>query len=57
MGAGETGVSESPGIRPIGPGGIPMKKKVMPKKSPKKLKLNKNWHESFGKFSTGGKRA
>ena len=50
----------SPVTRAIGPGGFPMRKKVMPKKSPKKLSVNKNWKRSFNKFATkmsaGGKR-
>ena len=60
MGGGEMGVGESPaspgsfhGIS----GGLPLKKKVMPKKSPAKLQANKKWKASFSKFNTaGGKR-
>lgn len=56
---GGTGVGESPAtagsFHSIGPGGIPMKKKVMPKKSPKKLRFKKGWEKSFGKYSSGGK--
>ena len=57
-----TGVGEAPGMAPsirgIGPGGLPMKKKVMPKASPKKLTAKKGWAKSFQKFAgrAGGKR-
>lgn len=51
-------VGESPAFHAIGPGGIPMKKKVWPKASPKKLKENKGWKKSFNKFaSSGGKKS
>ena len=55
------GVGESPAMpgsfHGIG-SGLPLKKKVMPKKSPKKLAENKQWKKSFNKFNTaGGKRA
>jgi len=61
MGGGEMGVGESPAMpgsfHGIG-SGLPLKKKVMPKKSPKKLAENKQWKKSFNKFNTaGGKRA
>jgi hypothetical protein len=63
MGSGELGVSEAPAtagsFHSIGPGGLPLKKKVMPKASPKKLSANKNWKKSFSKFGSkisGGKR-
>ena len=56
MGGGETGVGESPAGSPtfhgIGPGGLPMKKKVWPKAAPKKLKQNKEWQKSFNKYGT-----
>ena len=54
MGQGETGVGESPAtagsFHSIGPGGIPLRKKVMPKKDPSKLAYNKNWKKSLNKF-------
>ena len=63
MDGGETGVGESPatigGFHSIGPGGIPMKKKVYPKASPKKLTEKKTWKKSFNKFASkkfGGQR-
>ena len=40
----------SAGARGIGPGGLPMKKKLMPKASPKKLKENVGWKKSFGVY-------
>ena len=55
MGSGEMGVGEGPAtagsFHSIGPGGIPLKKRVMPKKSPGKLSMKKNWKQSFKKFS------
>lgn len=61
MGTGETGIGEAPSFHSIGPGGIPLKKKMFPKSSPKKLSFNKNWAKSFNKFASkktgiGGKR-
>jgi hypothetical protein len=60
--AGVAGIGESPSMGPLirgmGPGGLPMKKKVMPKKSPKRLAENKHWKKSFSKFGSkiaGGK--
>lgn len=56
MGYEGTGVGEAPASGPstrgIGPGGIPMKKKVWPKASPRKLKENKGWKKSFNKFAS-----
>lgn len=57
--AGVTGVGESPAFHAIGPGGIQLKKKVMPKRAPKKLTVKKHWKASFQKFATkisGNKR-
>ena len=64
MGIGETGVGEAPGQAGSFhgmPAGIPLKKKMFPKASPKKLTSNKNWTKSFNKFASkktgiGGKR-
>jgi len=60
---GEGGVvGESPAtggsFHGIGPGGIAMKKKVMPKASPKKLTEKKGWKKSFEKYAgrAGGKK-
>ena len=33
-------------------GGLPLKKKVMPKKSPSKLSVVKTWKATFNKFNT-----
>jgi hypothetical protein len=52
---GQGSIGESPATRGIGPGGIPMRKKVMPKKSKKIGGMKKGWEKSFGKFSSGGK--
>jgi len=56
MGGSESGVGESPSFHPI-IGGIPIKKKIMPKKQPKNLTMKKGWEKSFGKLSSGGKKA
>ena len=60
---GEGGVvGESPAtggsFRGIGPGGIAIKKKVMPKSNPKKLTEKKGWKKSFNIFKSaaGGKK-
>jgi hypothetical protein len=52
------GPNMGPSVRGLGMGGIPMKKKVMPKASPKKLAEKTNWKSSFKKFSSkmGGKK-
>jgi len=52
------GGQHSPATRPLLQG-IPMKKRVMPKASPKSLAMKKNWKASFEKFGSkmGGKRA
>jgi len=55
MGQGETGVGEAPSFHSIGQSGLPLRKKLAPKQGTKKLKAKKNWHKSFGKFSTKGK--
>lgn len=63
MGQGELGMGESPAMpgsfHALGPGGIPLKKKLAPKSDPKKLTMNKQWKKSFNKFATkmfSGKR-
>jgi hypothetical protein len=59
MGGEESGaVGESPSFHAIGPGGIPIKKKVGPKASPKKLTEKKGWKKSFEKYAgrSGGKK-
>ena len=63
MGQGELGMGESPAMpgsfHALGPGGLPLKKKLAPKSEPKKLTMKKNWKGSFSKFQTrmaGGKR-
>jgi len=53
MGQGEMGVGESPAGSPrgMGPGGLVLRKKLIPKKSPVKLVAKKGWKKSFGKYS------
>lgn len=55
LGYGATGQT-SPAMKGIGPGGIPIRKKVKPKSKIGKLKENTNWKKSFAKFSTKGKK-
>jgi hypothetical protein len=68
MGGGEAagvgGIGESPAtmgqFHGIPPGGLTLKRKLAPKKSPKKLSVNKNWKKSFAKFGSkiaGGRGA
>ena len=56
-GSAAPGGQLSPAMKPLNMG-IPLKKRVMPKPSPKKLTMRKNWKASFEKFGSkiGGKR-
>jgi hypothetical protein len=53
MGQGETGIGESPAGAPrvMGPGGLNLKRKLVPNKSRLKLTVKKNWKKSFSKFT------
>ena len=49
------GLGEAPNVSPsrsIGKGGLPMRKKVMPKREPAKLKEKVGWKKSFGIYKT-----
>ena len=42
----------NPSVKGLGFGGLPMKKKLMPKKEPKTLREKSNWKKSFGVYKT-----